>query len=108
MDRLDLLLGGSSKHVGQRASPGHSEVEVSLERALRPTLGANLSAKKDSDEASGLVSRHVERVGLSGFEPLTSALSGRACGPTEWAGGRSGCPGVSSDGLLNRSQLSPS
>ena len=40
--------------------------EVNPESALRPTLGANLSAKKGSDEASGLVSRHVERVGLSG------------------------------------------
>jgi hypothetical protein len=49
---------------------------MSPERVLRPTLGASLSAKKGSDEASGLVRGMLLGVGLSGLEPLTSALSG--------------------------------
>jgi hypothetical protein len=50
---------------------------VSPERVLRPTLWASLSAKKGSDEASGIAIGILRVVGLSGLEPLTSALSGQ-------------------------------
>jgi hypothetical protein len=79
--------------------------QISDESPKVPRLAVGLPAQCDAvvDGAKPL----VRWVGLSGLEPLTSALSGRACGPIEWAGGRSGCPSVSSGGLLNRSQLSP-
>jgi hypothetical protein len=55
VDPAGPAAGRLLESVRQRASTGHSEVEVSPERVLRPTLGASLSAKKGSDEASGLV-----------------------------------------------------
>ena len=55
MDRLDLLLRGSSK-VSGNVLPPPPPPEASPEKVLRPTLRASLSTKSTgSDEASGLV-----------------------------------------------------
>jgi hypothetical protein len=76
VDRLDLLLGVLLEGVRQRASPGHSEVEVSPKSPAADSRGW-------PDRQEGLRrgiwagQRHVQEVGLSGLEPLTSALLAR-------------------------------
>ena len=95
--RVTGWLHTAAHHGGRSRSPGR----------LRPLEGSAQKCRHAWSAASALVGGELAGVGLSGLEPLTSALSGPGTVPARAIFAYARGPRTSSDGAGSRVPLSP-